>query len=90
MFLSSPHERKLRIVLALCGLLGIIFFHPFVTLGCVILLALLSGGVEAISLGLLMDFAWQPIALLHPLPLFLIAGIAITWLFEPVRTRFLR
>lgn len=86
----SRHETSIRIALTIVGLWGLVFAHPAVPLLCIVLLSLAYRSFEALALGLLVDFAWQPVGLLHPLPYCTIAAIVIVWALEPLRTQLLR
>lgn len=90
MSILSHHEIRIRILLTLIGVFGGMFVHPMVPIVCILLLACAYRSTEALFLGLFMDFAWQPLSYLHPLPYFTLGAIVIVWLFEPIRSQLLR
>ncbi len=64
------------------GLWAVLFGPSWLVLVPIILLSIRFRSWEAVALGLLMDFLWLPG--LH-VPLYLIASLAIVWVFEPLR-----
>lgn len=85
----SRHEGSIRIGLTLIALLSGIFWSPWIALACMIMLAFAYTAYEVLFIGLVLDFLWHPIAVLHPLPLFTIVAILSVWLLEPIRSQLL-
>ncbi|KKW45112.1 MAG: hypothetical protein UY94_C0003G0011 [Parcubacteria group bacterium GW2011_GWA2_56_21] len=80
----------MRVSLFVAGVLGAIFFPPWVPLVCMGALALRFRAWEVIILGMLVDFLWLPSgAFFGTLPLFTIAGLILAWGLEPLRSEFL-
>lgn len=80
----------LRIIVAVIGFLGAIFWTWWIPAMCIVLLSLRWRAWEAIALGLFMDLLWLPPgAGFHELPLFTISAIVVVWALEPLRTEFL-
>lgn len=72
------------------GVLGAVFFAPWVTAACIVALSVRYRAVEAVALGALLDFLWLPHdTLLTMFPLCTIVAIIIVWGFEPLRMEFL-
>jgi len=72
------------------GVLGAIFFPPWVPLLSMGLLAVRFRAWEVIVLGMLVDFLYVPAGTLsEALPLFTIAGLVLVWGLEPLRNEFL-
>lgn len=90
MSILSRHEINIRILLTIVGVLGGFFVHPAIPAVCIVFLAFAYRSYEALVLGLLIDFAWQPVGFAHPLPIFTIGAIVIVWVFEPIRSQLLR
>jgi hypothetical protein len=89
MYTLSRHAASIRTILVVIALVGGVFVHPAIALVCMAALALAYTAYEVLFLGLMMDFIWQPVSLLHPLPLFTLAAILLLWLLEPVRSQLL-
>lgn len=79
-------ENSVRIALVFFGLYAAIFGPSWLVLVPMILLSMRFRAWEVIFLGLITDFLWLPGLLI---PVFLIAGIAIVWVFEPLRKELL-
>ena len=79
----------MRIALAIGGVFAAIFAPPWVTILCMGLSAFRYPAWEVLFIGLLTDFLWMPPGLLHPLPIFTIAGLILVWGLEPLRKEFL-
>jgi hypothetical protein len=79
-------ENSIRIFLSCLGLYAVLFGPSWLIVVPMLLLSMRFRAWEVIALGLLADFLWLPG--LH-LPLFLIAGICIVWVFEPLRRELL-
>jgi hypothetical protein len=79
-------ENSIRIFLSCFGIYAALYGPPWLIVVPMLLLSLRFRAWEVIALGLLADFLWLPG--IH-LPLFLIAGIAIVWAFEPLRKELL-
>ena len=79
-----------RISIALVGIAGAFFAPWWLPAVCMVLLSLRWRAWEVPLLGLLIDFLWLPAGspLIH-VPLFTLTGLAIVWLFEPMRSQFL-
>jgi hypothetical protein len=77
-----------RIALALIGFLSAIVGWPLLTAACILALSLRYRAYEVLVIGLLADFLWQP-AGAH-IPYFTLGALVAVWIFEPVRTEFLR
>lgn len=75
-------ENSIRIALSSLGLWTVLFGPAWFVFVPIVLLSMRFRSWEAIALGLLMDFMWLPG--LH-VPIYLIASIAIVWVFEPLR-----
>ena len=85
----------MRAALVIVGFLGALILSPWVPALCVLFLALRYRAWEAIVLGLLVDLTWQPFpavagGYVHIIPIFTISSIFIVWVFEPLRSQFLR
>jgi hypothetical protein len=78
----------LRIALAVLGFLSAIAGWPLLTALIIIVLSLRYRAYEALCIGLVTDFLWQP-AGAH-LPLFTLGAIILVWVLEPVRAEFMR
>jgi hypothetical protein len=79
-----------RPFIALVGFLGAIFFTPWISALCIVVLAVRFRSWEAILLGLFVDLLWlPPDSVLHGLPLFTLGAVLIVWAFEPLRSEFL-
>lgn len=80
----------MRIFIALCGVLGALIAPPWVPMAAVVLLSVRWRAWEAPLIGLLIDFMWLPAGFsFSALPYYTLASLAIVWLFEPIRVRFL-
>jgi hypothetical protein len=80
----------IRIIIAVIGFLGAIFWSWYIPAICIVLLALRFRSWEAILLGVFMDLLWlEPGGGFHGLPLFTIFAIVVVWIFEPLRVEFL-
>lgn len=90
MSILSRHEIEIRVLLTAIGVIGGIFLHPAVPLICIVLLSFAYRSFEAILLGLFVDFAWQPVAYMEPMPYFTLGAILVVWLLEPIRMQLLR
>jgi hypothetical protein len=90
MYTLSRHAISIRTILVVIALVGGIFVHPAVALVCMAALALAYTAYEVLFLGIFMDFLWQPVSFMHPLPLFTIVAILLLWLLEPVRSQLLQ
>ena len=85
----SRHEGSIRIGLTILAMLSGVFWSPWIALVCMVVLAFAYTAYEVLFIGLFIDFLWQPIAFLHPLPLFTILALLAVWLLEPVRSQLL-
>lgn len=80
-----------RLIFFVLGSVSAIFFTPWVTALCIVVLALRYRAAEAIVLGAILDFMWLPHdTLLYSFPLCTIIATFIVWGFEPLRLEFLR
>lgn len=86
--MSMSLETSLRVALVLLGALGIFFFSHFLTLGAIVALSVRFRAWEALALGLCADMVWLPF--MNSVPVYTLIAIAVVWLFEPLRTEFLR
>jgi len=86
-------RNKARLILSGAGILGALFAPPWVPLLVMILLSIRYSAWEVLAIGLLVDLMWfTPSAvdgLLGLFPLFTIAGVALLWGLEPLRSEFL-
>ena len=81
---------SLRIILAGVGFLSVFFMSPWVTVLCMVLLALRFPAWEVLVFGILIDFLWLPAGItLHSFPLFTIAALTLVWGLHPVRRQLL-
>ncbi len=86
---------KLRIALALFGFVSVFFLPAWVTLTCIVALAIYYRSFEAIILGLLMDLVWFAPSLgesgfLQSMPVYTLLAILAVWLLEPLRLEFMK
>lgn len=82
--------RPTRVALVLGALFGAMLAPFWVPLVVMIALSMLFRSWEVPLIGLCMDFLWLPsVGLLHPFPVFTTLGLALMWLFEPLRREFL-
>jgi len=80
----------LRIIIAVTGFLGAIFWPWWIPAICIVLLALRFRAWEAIVLGLFMDLLWLSSgSFFHGFPVFTIGAILVVWALEPLRVEFL-
>ena len=80
----------LRTILTVIGAVGAVFFSPWVTAVCIVVLCFRFRAIEAVFLGALIDFLWLPHdTLLTMFPLCTIVSLVIVWGFEPLRLEFL-
>ncbi len=80
-----------RIVIFAIGVLSAIFLYPWVTALCIVALSIRYRAIEAIGLGMLLDFLWLPHdTVLTMFPLCTIVALVVVWGFEPLRLEFLR
>ena len=79
----------MRVIFAFIGVIGAIFYSPWVPLVCMVLLAFRYPSWEVLILGLFMDFLWLPTGFIYPLPIFTIVSIILVWGLEPLRREFL-
>ena len=79
----------MRALLATAGFVGGFFVDPWVVLICMGILALRYAAWEILLIGVLMDFLWLPMGILHPVPLFTLASFILAWGMEPLRNEFL-
>lgn len=77
----------MRLVLSLLGLLSALFAPYYITALFIIALCVRYRAYEAVALGLILDFLWQP-AGAH-LPFFTVIALVSLWGFEPLRREFL-
>jgi hypothetical protein len=75
-----------RVIVAVIGFLGAIFWPWWIPAICIVLLSLRFRAWEAIALGVFMDLLWLPAG---GWPLFTLGAIAVVWIFEPLRSEFL-
>ncbi|MDO8514817.1 MAG: hypothetical protein Q7S50_04700 [bacterium] len=81
---------RIRTILALIGLCGALFFSWWILLVIMTLLALRWRAWEVPFLGLVVDLLWLPsVGFFYPIPFFTLFGLAVVWLFEPLRNQFL-
>ncbi len=79
-----------RTSLTLLGVVAAVFFSPWVTALCIVLLAVRYRAVEAIVLGMLLDMLWLPHdTTLTMLPMCTLISLLVVWGFEPLRLEFL-
>lgn len=80
----------LRVVIAVIGFLGAIFWVWYIPAICIVLLSLRFRAWEAIVLGVFMDLLWlAPGTGFHSIPLFTIFAIVVVWALEPIRAELL-
>lgn len=79
----------MRIILFLVGMLGAVLFWPWVTLVCMILLAVRYYAWEVIFMGMFVDLQWMPTSAFLHLPVYTLLGLLLVWGFEPLRREFL-
>lgn len=83
-------DSALRIFLGALGFVGALFAPVWVPVLAMIALALRYRAIEAMFLGLFIDLLWLPsVGFPVPFPICTAVGIAIVWLFEPLRREFL-
>lgn len=80
---------SIRTSIALLGLLGALFAPWWVPLICMVVLSVCYPAWEVLVIALVMDLVWLP-GTGFELPLFLIGGIALVWMCEPLRRQFLQ
>ncbi|MBI2612775.1 hypothetical protein HYW59_03130 [Candidatus Kaiserbacteria bacterium] len=81
-----------RPLLAALGFLGAVLLPPWVPLLVMVLLAFRFAAWEIPAIGLFVDLIWLAPSgegLLASLPLFTLAGLALMWGLEPLRSEFL-
>jgi hypothetical protein len=86
--MSYHHVISVRTFLAVVGVIGVFIAPWWVPLVCMLILALRYASWETLFIGLLMDLVWLPGGG-FPIPLFTIGGIALVWIFMPLRRQFL-
>jgi hypothetical protein len=80
----------IRTLITALGAIAAVFFSPWVTALCIVLLSVRYRAIEAIVLGALLDFLWLPHdSLLTMFPLCTMVSIILVWGFEPLRLEFL-
>lgn len=84
----------MRIMIALIGFVTILTGPWWLPLTCMILLCLRWQAIEALAIGLSMDFIWIGSSMLvtapwHGFPMFTIASIILLWGLEPLRRQLL-
>lgn len=89
MSIFFPSEIKIRIIVALVGIVSAFFAPWWVPLVCMVVLALRFPAWEVLFIGLVMDLLWLP-GEGFEIPFFLIAGIVLVWVCAPLRNQFLR
>jgi hypothetical protein len=94
MFLYCQTKNNMRISILCLGLLTILTGPWWIPLLCMILLCLRWQAIEALAIGLMMDFIWQGGSMFattswHGIPLFTIMGIFFLWSLEPWRRHLL-
>jgi len=78
----------IRAFIAAAGFLGIIFFPPWFSLVCGIILAVRYRAWEVILMGLCMDLLWMPSGAWQ-IPYATLLAIFIVWALEPLRSELL-
>lgn len=80
----------IRTLLTMIGVVTAVFFSPWVTALCIVLLSIKYRAIEAVALGALLDLLWLPHdSLITMFPLCTLVSIVIVWGFEPLRLEFL-
>ena len=80
----------MRPLVVFAGFLGVVIGLVWLPLVAMILLAVRYRAWEIVIIGLLLDFAWQPLGpFVSALPVFTVVSIILVWIFEPIRTQFL-
>ncbi|OGG52615.1 hypothetical protein A2851_00365 [Candidatus Kaiserbacteria bacterium RIFCSPHIGHO2_01_FULL_53_29] len=81
---------NVRAALGLAAFLCAFFAPWWIPLVFMTLLALRWRAWEVPLLGLAMDLLFLPtIGLVYPIPFFMLFGLGIVWVFEPLRAQFL-
>lgn len=81
----------LRSILTGVGAIAAIFFTPWITAVCIVVLSVRYRAIEAVALGALLDFLWLPhTSHLTYFPLCTLVTLIIVWGFEPLRMEFLQ
>ncbi len=82
--------RIVRVALIVAAIAGALCAPLWVPLSCMLALSVRYRAVEVPFIGLCVDLLWLPsVGWAHPLPLFTILGVALLWLFEPLRRELL-
>ena len=79
----------MRILLVLAGVVSAIFFVPWITLVCMIILSARYYAWEVVLLGLFVDLLWLPSSATFSVPYFALIGLLLMWGFEPLRKEIL-
>jgi hypothetical protein len=80
----------MRALLSIGGVLSVLYAAWWLPLIFMVILSVRWRAWEVPVLGLLIDFLWLPsTGYFLPVPWFTIAGILISWVFEPLRKQFL-
>lgn len=77
----------MRVTLALLGFFAALFAPAFITAALLVLMCMRYRAYEALFIGLLTDFLWQPSGL-H-IPYFTLIALVALWGFEPLRREFM-
>ena len=78
----------MRIAIASIGVISAVAGWPVLTALSILVLSIRYRAYEAPFIGLFTDLLWQGSA--WHLPYFTIGALAVFWLFEPLRTEFLK
>lgn len=80
-----------RTAVTLIGVIATVFWSPWITALCIVVLGIRYRAMEALALGAFMDVLWLPHdTILTMFPLCTIVSLIIVWGFEPLRMEFLR
>lgn len=80
----------LRILGTAIGILGIVFWSPWLVFAVMALLAIRFRAWEILVIGVAMDFVWLPSGFhLMPLPLFTLGALLLLWGLESFRNEIL-
>lgn len=81
----------MRVIIVAIGFFSAFAGSPWITAICILALAIRYASWEAMLIGLTMDMLWLPADIsLAAFPYFTIGAICAVWLFEPLRSQFLR
>ena len=80
---------RTRLILDSVCLVSVIFFPFWISLILMTLTCVRFRAIEIMFLGLFMNFLWYPATPWYAIPWFILFGIGIVWILEPVRAELL-